>query len=910
MTDFPENEIEILPDFLNDDLKALWGPMRTALRAAAVPITGPITEPNADRVDKTLFDQILSTRQRLGQFLSHEDNLTNLGTLGTQFKGRDFDEALSTINEHLTEFASVPRIIALGEAFHATPVNFDEIIEEDQDEDPGGHHGSKPKKIVHHWLRGYKGPNPTPEERRKILAWSAFLSNDSDQRFQVRLLQAEASAGLRRFDGEDGAIAFYQKLLDALPPDSPRHKFVAIRSAFAQLAFGDTLFRRSFRFDSEKRIEIGKVYDGAIELIRTSDVSPENPLYKQIIDYGEQQKAKLEAGQNFLGYRDSFVPDLKLSTLAENAQARITLAQHASEQFEKFKEKADALVEELAAMSQQQLEEELGVGIANDRVQNAIDRVNSAQEKIDELDDKLDFLTGGSAADLTKSLFFTAALSASEPTNIGFQANGPGLLSTAVGYFAAKNETEHQKRAAESEKSIASRDKAIADLEKRIADSKLQFVKDAIAAKKSGTFNADRFFALANAYEDMTRRNVDAAFEHLYLFERAIAFRRLKPLDVVEPVVTTLDPLLAPSKLDEIFTTLQEAAKANGKGQNAFSLPPWSLRTHYPIEFARFVQAAPTEGMEFVISLYDVEKLLHGTFNVRIKKVSVEVAGFVPPSGFIGRLTHRGVTLLRDLEATLNPPSGRLLPTDVEVQQAIADLESGRKDRVVVEGVVPLVLGEDFLLISSEPDAIIAGDDAQFDLAPIENYGLTGTWHLSIEGLDLRRITDVSLRFVVSLPEADSQLDTHILGLIDAYETELADGGLLDLILPISLRQRFADTFFQLETGPGSFVLRDEDVPDGITELRVKALVAQAVDQDGKGVAGLGFEISKLDTSFSLTRSTGADGFSENLSADLPEIPEPRPLVTGAWQIRLLNPAQFASLDDLRLFYVYTFRKG
>jgi hypothetical protein len=314
--------------------------------------------------------------------------------------------------------------------------------------------------------------------------------------------------------------------------------------------------------------------------------------------------------------------------------------------------------------------------------------------------------------------------------------------------------------------------------------------------------------------------------------------------------------------------------------------------------------------MEFVISLYDVEKLLHGTSNVRIKKVGVEVAGFVPPSGFIGRLTHRGVTLLRDLEATLNPPSGRLLPTDVEVQQAIADLESGRKDRVVVEGVVPLVLGEDFLLISSEPDAIIAGDDAQFDLAPIENYGLTGTWHLSIEGLDLRRITDVSLRFVVSLPEADSQLDTHILGLIDAYETELADGGLLDLILPISLRQRFADTFFQLETGPGSFVLRDEDVPDGITELRVKALVAQAVDQDGKGVAGLGFEISKLDTSFSLTRSTGADGFSENLSADLPEIPEPRPLVTGAWQIRLLNPAQFASLDDLRLFYVYTFRKG
>jgi hypothetical protein len=904
MPDFPENEIEILPDFLSDDLNGLWEPMRTALRAATIPITGPITEPSADRVDQTLFNQILSIRQRLGQFLSHEDNLTSLGILGTQFKHREFEAALNTI-KGLSEFASVPRIIALGESFHATPVNFDEIIEE---EEPGGHHG--PKKVVHHWLRGYKGPNPTPEQRRKILAWSAFLSNDTDERFQVGLLQAEASAGLRRFDGGDGAISLYQKLLDALPSGSLRHKFVAIRSAFAQLAFGDTLFRRSFRFDSEKRAEIVKVYDGAIELMRTSGVSPENPLCKQIIDYGEQQKAKLEAGQNFIGYRDSFVPDLKLSTLAENAKTRIELAKRASEQFEHFKTKADALVEELAKKAQEQLEEELGVRIANFRVQNALERVNVAQDAIDQLKDKLEFLTKGTAADLTKSLFLTAALSASEPTKFGFEANGPGLLSTTVGYFAAKNETEHQKRAAESEKSIASRDKAIADLEKRIADSRLQFVKDAITAKQLGAFNADRFFALANAYEDMTRRNVDAAFEDLYLFERAIAFRRLKPLHVVEPAVTTLDPLLAPSELDGIFATLREAAKADGKGQNAFPLPPWSLRTHYPIEFARFVQAPPTEGMEFVISLYDVEKLLHGTFNVRIKKVGVEVVGLVPPSGFIGRLTHRGVTLLRDREATLNPPSGRLLPTDVQLQQAIADLESGREERVVVEGVVPLVLGEDSLLISSEPDVVITGDDAQFDLAPIENYGLTGTWHLSIEGLDLRLITDVRLRFVVSLPEADSQLDAHILSLIDAYETELADGGALDLILPVSLRQRFADTFFQLETGQGSFVLRDEDVPNGITNLRVKALVAQAVDRDGKGVAGLGLEMSKLDTPFSLTRTTGADGFSENLNADLPEIPEPRPAVTGAWQIRLLNPAQFAALDDLRLFYVYTFRKG
>ncbi len=260
------------------------------------------------------------------------------------------------------------------------------------------------------------------------------------------------------------------------------------------------------------------------------------------------------------------------------------------------------------------------------------------------------------------------------------------------------------------------------------------------------------------------------------------------------------------------------------------------------------------------------------------------------------------------LQQHANPPSTRLVPIEAELEQAIADLESGKKSRVVVEGVVPLVLGENRLLFSSEPEQTIPEDDALFDLLPIENYGLTGTWRLQIDDGDLRNVTDVVLHFLVSVPQSPEPLEEHIRNLIDSYEVELAKGGALDRMLTVPLRRRFPDTFDELEVGPGSFTLREQDFPDDITDLRVKAIVAQAVDGDGKGVSGIGLEISKPGTPVSLTRTTGADGFSEDLDAEIPPIPEAdRPDIEGDWQVRLLDPGHFSSLDDLLLFFVYTF---
>jgi hypothetical protein len=49
-------------------------------------------------------------------------------------------------------------------------------------------------------------------------------------------------------------------------------------------------------------------------------------------------------------------------------------------------------------------------------------------------------------------------------------------------------------------------------------------------------------------------------------------------------------------------------------------------------------------------------------------------------------LTHQGVTLVRDRDATLQPPATRLSPTEAELRPALGELEGGRADRVVVQG--------------------------------------------------------------------------------------------------------------------------------------------------------------------------------------------------------------------------------
>jgi len=182
---------------------------------------------------------------------------------------------------------------------------------------------------------------------------------------------------------------------------------------------------------------------------------------------------------------------------------------------------------------------------------------------------------------------------------------------------------------------------------------------------------------------------------------------------------------------------------------------------------------------------------------------------------------------------------------------------------------------------------------------------------LKIEDHGQLAITDIKLHFAIVSRESDPfDLEPKVEELIHSYEAELAEGDLLDRISAFSLRQNFPDTFFALQTGPAGLSLGEENFPSGLANLQFKMVIVQALDQEGKGVAGVALEISRQEFGFNQVRITRTDGFSEDLDAPLQTLPrDQRFPVVGAWQIRLSNPDQFARLDDLRLFFMYAFEE-
>jgi hypothetical protein len=293
-------------------------------------------------------------------------------------------------------------------------------------------------------------------------------------------------------------------LLTATPSGSPRHKFVAIRSAFTRLAHGDSLFRKSRNPGEGTRNESRAAYEAGMRLVQASGISPDNPRRQQIERYATVQIGKLDAGLNFIGYRDSYVPIIKPEVLQGLADRRIARATEAIEKFELFKSKAEQIQDQLA-----DLEFEEDVKVTNDeiavqRFANATDQKRISDKRVEQIQSQLDALDIGLGVDLISSLLQGAVsgLLAGGPAGIGVKAGtnlvgvagaAGGIASTFTGYLARKDDLKAQKKIAEIESGIAERDVEIARLEQEIVGSTLEFLREKIRRIQNRELNPDLY---------------------------------------------------------------------------------------------------------------------------------------------------------------------------------------------------------------------------------------------------------------------------------------------------------------------------------------------------------------------------------------------------------------------------------
>jgi hypothetical protein len=261
-----------------------------------------------------------------------------------------------------------------------------------------------------------------------------------------------------------------------------------------------------------------------------------------------------------------------------------------------------------------------------------------------------------------------------------------------------------------------------------------------------------------------------------------------------------------------------------------------------------------------------------------------------------------------------DPDKVRYTPADEVMAQAILELESGTKDQVAVGGVVLRATDSSTLTISSA-GGTAQPDPVEYDLAPLENYGVTGTWFLKLQGLNWDQVIDVWLNFGLSLEARDDFLEEGVDKLIRTYENELADGNPPDEITAFSLEQLAPSSFEQLkETGLATLALKESNFPNDSTvdsDSKVKTVVVRVLDEDDKGIGGIAVEVNKPGTTFAISRTTlgpevseDVRGFSEDIRAEIPPQPE-RPLILGTWEIRLPGSQQFDLLGKLILLFVY-----
>lgn len=745
---------------------------------------------------------------------------------------------------------------------------------------------------------------PTAAEIGVLLDAQAMLEPTEERAFRIGLLHAEVLAAR---DEYAAAVDAYRRLLPAMPaggtrPD--REKFAALRAGFAALAMGDLLFRRSRVPDAAARAAIRAAYDTAAALVSGHDIAPENPLRRHVEDTAAARIAMLDAGQNVLGLREHVVPILRPAALRALAERRLAAAREAVDRFETFKLRADQIQDALRDLDFQQDIKARELEINATQVGKAREQIAIVETQIEQIRAQRESLDTLTLVQLAGHVFSAATA----PTGAQGLQSVPGLASTIAGYQARKQDLAFSQAIAERQASLAARDLRIAQIGLRITEATIDFLEDRVRRIQDRELDADLYYAVAGTFRALARRHLDEAVGWAFQFERAVAFLRLAPdLRVIrfDYGDGPQSLLAAPSLLQEDLLRVAEHDVPVTKFQ--LLTEQFSLRTLFPVEFARFQQ---TGRMDFALSLYELSKRRPGVFRQRIKRVRVELQ-FPPPTGFTGRIRHRGSFLLRDRETTPEPGVGRFLPAAAELQAAFDAIGDGAAQGVPIGGVLPCLLDVDTIELGLEqPDD---PDDAEPDaFTPIEGYGPAGDWTLEVENVDLRFITDAVLRITSVIPESDEALGARVTGLLRAFEAELLAGDALDLIAPVPLRQRFPDALAQLARGDEArFELTRADFPAGITDLRLKAVLVQLLDGTRKGVAGVALEIAGPAANVRLDRVTGDDGLSEDLTRDLPVLArDARPSVEGPYVIRARDATAVAAVRDATVFLVFEFREA
>lgn len=407
-----------------------------------------------------------------------------------------------------------------------------------------------------------------------------------------------------------------------------------------------------------------------------------NPVIYSVVSSATARMQQIDAGLNYLGYREDYVPPWRFQYLLQRARYFAEHAKSAENEYINFLSNAEREEYQELTMQQQVTLADANVQLETAKVQVAQYQCLAAKESVelakmtaDDAQDKADNYAyynqqATQAADdqMVVSAFTTFASVAVSLATI--ETNPLGAVSAASSiaglinqesqnevnaeqremeqqsYEMAAAEAEQAAAVAEANYNVAVASLNVATIQKSIALLNQQFAVQNLQYLQDRTLNAEMWYRLASMVRAIGETYLQRAMELAFLAQRAYNFEEDRTLKVIrfDYDQDEVSGLLAADYLLSDLDTLEfdQAVSQHQRQQQVRYVA--SFAREYP---ATLQQLRETGSVIFSLSLEQLERRFPGLYNIRIGSVEVTPTALMDSSRFSLVLTHLGKGQIR-----------------------------------------------------------------------------------------------------------------------------------------------------------------------------------------------------------------------------------------------------------------------
>jgi hypothetical protein len=485
----------------------------------------------------------------------------------------------------------------------------------------------------------------------------------------------------------------------------------------------------------------------------------------QLYLYSAAKIQAIDAGLNWYGYSDEFVPAWSFEHLYDTARDLCNRALEAEqrvfsllEMYETADEKEflASQAEDLAGAQRDIARAKVEQQVANNLLSTAqaleSQQQAEAQAKKSGVVSSVAMAVTAVGAAVGAAVGIVVSGGSAAPAIVAGTAAAAGPVAGFVGTITGHTQDVKVLEKAEdvTMATLVSNQAAlnVAIAERDVAALQTNQAREYVAFLMAETLNSDAYLYLMGLAKEILETYIHHANRMAWLAERALEHETRQAYDLIAIDYTTQDELTDMTRAQQITAGLESLRSQYVAGQTSrLQEVKWTISLS-ELDPIAWQDLRETGTCTFVLRQRVLDMFFPGLYQHRLKDVRVEIVGLVPPDGVRGVLTNPGVSWIRV------PNEQSFLSDQVEDDWTTTSLEGSTTFDEYTQYVMKRVLTNVVTLTLSQFD--VRSDRAvlsvpQGMLTPVQHLGLDSGWTLKLHrqsnNFDFRQIVDASLTF-------------------------------------------------------------------------------------------------------------------------------------------------------------------